>query len=82
MLQERKRKRRQVVSTLQSRFVLVAPAAVAGDSPGRLVVDVDGLGGGGGDKLWGGLGPGGLDTGTVMTFIYLEVLSGGQVREV
>lgn len=52
-------------------------------SPGRLVVDVDGPGGGGGDELWGRLGPGGQgSTGTVMTFIYLEVLSSGQVRGV
>lgn len=45
-----------------------------GDIPDTLVVDVDGLGGGSGDELRGGLGPGELDTRTVMTFIYLEVL--------
>ena len=44
------------------------------DRPDAGVVDVDGLGGGGGDELRGGLGPGELETGTVMTFIYLEVL--------
>ncbi len=49
--------------------------------PGVVVIDVYRPGGGGGDELWGGLGPGELNSRAMMTFIYREVLLyGGQVR--
>ena len=52
-----------------------------GDRPDASVVDVDGLGGGGGDELRGGLGPGEGGSWAMVTFIYREILcANGQVR--